>query len=315
MISLWKSIILGATACGLLSTGLPASADPHTGMSQNVVFIGGTTLSTSVPCGYGSITDANVMYSSGGGCLPVTGPEEELGDFTFTPIAPADVTAANLVTYDTAVLNVASAAMACSTGTLSDQAKADLVEFVGNGNKLIIYDSECYPGPVDYTWLPFPFTTANPGALGAPGTLTVVENNLLSTWVGDPDCSGAGAADPHCINVAYLGSSTDAVGDMNVVTTIDPNLCADLSGTNAIGVTGATHVYMKYPTANGVGLILYNGLDMDHLYADDATVTQTFGSNSFSSRSIRRTCPVARRWLASSSPRRRLRTKLERTIR
>jgi len=272
--NLGKAIIVSVMACGLFWPGLPTSADPHSGMSANVAFIGGSTLDTNVPCGYSGFTAANVMYVSGGGCLPVSGPVGELGDFTFEPMVPADVSAANLALYDTAVLNVASWAMNCDTNNLSAQAKADLVDFVGNGNKLIIYDSECYPGPVDYTWLPFPFTTANPGALGASGTLTVVENNLLSTWVGDPDCTGAGALDPHCINVAYLGSSTDAVGDMNVVTTVDPNLCADLSGTNAIGVTGATHVYMKYPTASGVGLIFYNGLDMDYLYYDDTELRQ-----------------------------------------
>jgi hypothetical protein len=158
-----------------------------------------------------------------GGCLTVSGPIGGLGDFLFSPMLPGDVSTASLAAYDTVVLNVASNAMACNTNNLSAQAKTDLINWVFGGGKLIIYDSECYPGPIDYSWLPYPFSTANPGALGAQGTLTVVEDNLLSTKVGDPTCTGAGASDLHCIDVDYLGTYSDAVGDMNVLTTVDPN--------------------------------------------------------------------------------------------
>jgi len=244
--------------CGaLLLAASSAFANPHAGQSSNVVIIGGTTLDTAAICGNNAA--ANSMGATAGGCLPVSGASGELGDFTFTPMAPAAVSAANLATYDTAVLNVASSAMACNTGNLSAQAQADLVAFVGSGKKLIIFDSEC--PTQDYSWLPYPFTTANPGALGATGTLSVIENNLLSTMVGDPTCVGG---DPHCINVSYLGTSTDAVGDMNVMTTFDPNWCLDMSGTNAIGITGPVHTYAKYPAGTDTGLILYNGLDQDY---------------------------------------------------
>ena len=161
---------LGAMALALLIVMIaavsPALADPHAGQSVNVVFIGGSTLDTSVPCGYGP--GANVMDYTYGGCLPVTGAAGELGDFTFTPMAPADVSAASLAPFDTAVLNVATIAMACNTNTLSASQQADLVAFVAAGKKLIIFDSECYPGPVDYSWMPFPFTTSNPGAMVVP---------------------------------------------------------------------------------------------------------------------------------------------------
>jgi hypothetical protein len=121
---------------------------------------------------------------------------------------------------DTVLLNVASPGLACDVDILSAPQKADLVAFVARGGKLIIYDSEC--PPQNYSWLPFPFTTSNPGALGARGTLTIVEENFLSTT--DP-------ADSHFIDAAALGTSTDAVGDMNVMTTFDPNWCLDASGT------------------------------------------------------------------------------------
>ena len=100
-----------------------------------------------------------------GGSLPVSIPE--LGSMSFTDVALGDVTAANLASYDTVILNVAGRQMSCSTATLTTQSKLDLVTWVGQGNKLIIYDSECTRGGgVDYSWLPFPFTTNNPGAAG-----------------------------------------------------------------------------------------------------------------------------------------------------
>jgi hypothetical protein len=243
---------------GMLTASLSVQATPHTGQSTNVVFIGGSTLDTNVPCaGWGP--EANNMGATAGGCLPVTGNAGELGDFSFAAMIPGNVSATALAPFDTAVLNVASSAMACNTNTLTVAQQAALVNFVAAGKKLIIFDSECRPQ--DYSWLPFPFTTRNPGALGARGTLTVVEDNFLSTKVGDPSCS---SGDAHCIDVQYLGGSTDSVGDMNVMTTFDPNWCLDLSGTNAIGVTGPVHTYAKYPAGADDGLIIYNGLDQDY---------------------------------------------------
>lgn len=247
----------------------PAEADPHIGQSVNVVIIGGTTLDTSVPCPLvGAGSEANVMGATGGGCLPVPspGPVGELGDFTFTPMDPPAVSTTSLAAYDTAVLNVASSAMACDTNTLTAGQQADLVSFVAAGKKLIIYDSECWPVPQRYNWLPFRFETSNPGAVGKQGTLTIVEDNLLSTLKDDPNCTGG---DVHCIDVARLGPYTDAVGDMNVMTTHDANWCVDMSGTNYLNVTGPVHTYAKYPTGTDTGLIIYNGLDQNfQIYGD-----------------------------------------------
>src|SRR5581483_9173220 len=78
---------------------------------------------------------------------------------TFSTLAPASISASSLAAFDTVVLNVASNGLGCSTAGLSAGAKADLVSFVRNGGKLLIYDSECtFGGSVDYSWLPFPFT-------------------------------------------------------------------------------------------------------------------------------------------------------------
>ena len=215
----------------LLMVSQIVGADPHPGQSLNVAIIGSP----------GVIN---------GGTFPITGVAGELGDFTFTNLAPINVDSTHLAAYDTVLLNVASSEMGCNVNTLSAGAKTDLVTFVNNGGKLIIYDSEC--SAQDYSWLPYPFTTNNPGAMGATGTLTITEENILSnSTIGDI----------HYIDYGALGSSTDAVGDMNVMTTFDSNWCLDMSGTNINGVTGPVHTYAKY----GTGLIIYNGLDVDYL--------------------------------------------------
>ncbi len=183
-----------------------ASADPHAGQSVNVAVIGSPGVTS-------------------GGVLPVSGAVGELGDFAFTNLAPASVSTANLAAYDTAVLNVHSAEIACNLNALSASAKSDLGSFVSSGGKLIIYDSEC-PVQQDYSWLPFPFTTNNPGAAGAQGTLTIAEENVLAS---------ASASSPHYVDAVGLGSNTDAVGDMNVMTTLDPNWCLSMSRSAGAG--------------------------------------------------------------------------------
>jgi hypothetical protein len=182
-----------------------------------------------------------------GGFMPTSGPD--LPGMTFTNLAPAAVSAASLAPFDTAILNVASVEMGCNVDTLTPAAKAALVAFVAGGHKLIIGDSEC--APQNYAWLPFPFTTNNPGAMGALGTLVIVEENVLSS---------SNPASPFYINAALVSSGAE-VGDSNVMTTRDSNWCVDMNATNINNVTGAVHTYAK--VGGDVGLIIYNGFDTD----------------------------------------------------
>jgi len=227
------AVVIAAAIVVLAAGRSPRAVDanPHAGQSVDVAVIGSPGVVN-------------------GGSLIVTGGAGDLGDFTFTNLAPANVTAANLAAFDTAVLNVASSAMACNVDTLSAQSKTDLNAFVSGGGKLIIYDSEC--SEQNYAWLPYPFTTNNPGAAGAAGTLTIAEENLLAS---------ASVASPHYIDAASLGADTDAVGDMNVMTTLDANWCLSMSGTNSNNATGPVHTYARY----GSGIIIYNGLDVDYM--------------------------------------------------
>jgi|RhiMetdeSRZDD1v2_1073273.scaffolds.fasta_scaffold66144_3 Big-like domain-containing protein len=250
-IRLWGLLVAVPLAVVLvmLATTLSVQANPgHPNPSMNVVIIGGTDLL----CG---INSANRVVS--GGCFPVStmGPTGNFAtEFTFTALSHTLVNAVTLAPFDTALLNVHSPGLNCNLGLLTPTQKQDLVNFVGQGNKLIIYDSEC--PPQDYSWLPFPFKTSNPGALGQTGTLTIVEENTLSS---------NNSSNSHYINAPMVSTSTDAVGDMNVMTTFDPNWCLDMSGTNAIHVTGPVHTYARYGSFGSVGLFIYTGLDLDFL--------------------------------------------------
>lgn len=217
---------------------------------------------TSQPSLNVAIIDSVTVRNGGSFPTTTTGSTGSFLDFNFFILPRANVSLAALEPggvcgadgCDTVLLNVASTGMACNINNLTAQQKADLVSFVNLGRKLIIYDSECVTQ--DYSWLPYPFTTVNPGALGAQGALTIVEENTLSS--SDP-------TSPYFIDAVMLGTQTDAVGDMNVMTTYDPNWFLDMSGTNAIGYTGPVHTYASLPPGSDAGLIIYNGLDVDYM--------------------------------------------------
>jgi hypothetical protein len=213
-----------------------------------------------------------------GGAFPTTtsGPTGSFTDFNFFTLPLGSLSLAALQpggvcgepACDTVLLNVGGSGINCNTGNITAQQKADLVSFVNSGRKLIIYDSECTSQ--DYSWLPYPFTTVNPGALGAQGTLTIREENTLSS--ADP-------VSPYFIDAGMLGTQTDAVGDMNVMTTYDPNWFLDMSGTNALNVTGPVHTYASLPPGTDEGLIIYNGLDIDALRTYTAPDSATPAGN------------------------------------
>lgn len=223
---------------------------------------------------FGATQSKNVAYVDtltviNGGTFSTTDPA--FSGYNFYQLTIPNITAANIGPggvcgangCDTILLNVASSGVDCNISTaLSTAEETVLLNFVDAGGKLIIYDSEC--SSQDYSWLPYPFTTANPGALGASGALTIVENNVLSS---------DNSADPSYIDASVLASQTDAIGDMNVMTTQDANWCLDMSGTNALSVTGPVQTYARY----GAGLLIYNGMDVDTL-GSSTTPETTSGS-------------------------------------
>lgn len=215
----------------------------------------------------GSVNVALVPNPSGEGCcagiMPtagvVGGTALDFGSFHFTNLPVASVGPSTLGAVDTLVL------LQVSTSEFTPAQRDTINNFVDAGGKLIIYDSDATSGE-DYSWLIRPFSTSPPcpncGITG--GTLTVVENNTLSS--NDP-------ASPDYVNTAEIPPATDAVGDANVVATSDAAWFGDMGAANGRGQAGWVHSYATSPS--GHGLVIYNGLDTDHI-----------GSTSYSSSGI-----------------------------
>jgi hypothetical protein len=220
--------------------------------------------------GGGSLNVAVVdsVSCANGGALPTSGVGStgSLATYSYFPLTVGGLSLAQLSSggvcgsggCDTVLLNVCSTGMACTTSGLTAAQKSDLVSFVGAGKKLIIYDSEC-PG-VDYSWLPSPFTSALLSGSATPGTVSIVEENNLSS---------SQAANSHFINTAVLGGfcSADQVQSANAMLTTSPNWCVDMVGTKDT-TSAPIHLYANYQGGGGAtGLIIYNGLDLDHTCA------------------------------------------------
>lgn len=194
--------------------------------------------------------------ATGAGYLPTT--DAAFSGITFTNVPLASVNAATLAAYDTVLLNQVCAPLTQFTASQ----RTDLVNFVNNGGKLIIYDSDaCDTTPVDYSWLPFSLTTNSPGQTGSSGgTLTIVENSALGTT----DNSSTAFVD-----TAQIVAATDAVGDANVMVTKDSHWCASMSATNVNNVTGFVRAYALY----GSGIFIYNGMDTNYMSTNTAPGT------------------------------------------
>jgi hypothetical protein len=121
--------------------------------------------------------------------------------------------------------------------------------------------------------------------------VNIVEENTLSS---------SNPADSHYIDAADLGANTDAIGDMNVMVTLDSNWCLDMSGTNVNEVTGPVHTYARFGSQGSVGLFIYNGMDVD--YMGDATPDwlPRYGCKSYSSPSTRTISPAPFLWPGSA---------------
>jgi len=128
---------------------------------------------------------------------------------------------------------------------------ASFNDFIAAGHKLIIQDSDACT-KTGYSFLPYPFTTSNPGARGEHGkNLILVESSTLGSDKTDP---------AHFIDAtAYAKSLYNQLGDANTVTSQDPHWCGHFFGTNALNVNGFMHMFATY----GRGMIIYDGFDRD----------------------------------------------------
>lgn len=183
----------------------------------------------------------------------VTGyPQETFGE-SFSNMPLAQVTAANLSQYDTAVLNEVH------VSSLSTTAKSALAGFVANGGKLLIHDAD-ETGGNDYSWL---LPNASPGSVvvGAGCGTACGSASGTSSIVKDSSVISANPADPSYVNLDELYHFTDQ-GDSNLLTSNGSSAFQTLvAGTNARNETGAQ---IAYATVNQ-GLIVYNGFDTDFI--------------------------------------------------
>lgn len=143
--------------------------------------------------------------------------------------------------------------------SVSEGFKRALVSWVGAGHKLIIQDADgCGPFNVpDYSFLPFPFATSNPGAQGAASALRIVEKNSIAS----PESDDPAFLDLEAWRTKTNGNPQNDFGDSNTVIKYDPNWCGAIVGTNVKGANGFVLAYAHY----GNGLILYDGVDRDQL--------------------------------------------------
>jgi len=224
-------------------------------------------------CNNGSLNVAFVPNPSGpgGGTLPTT--DAAFSNFSFTNVPYASVNATTLANYDTVVL-----IMCDPMNQTTPSQRTDIVDWVSNGGKLIVYDSECFTNAtINNSWLPYPYTTYCPGGWGATKSsypwvdLQILENNTLSS--SDP-------ISPYYINTTMIAYDTDAAGDQNVFITRSAGWCGDMLGTNALnatgqlaapGTTGYSHGYSHYDK----GLFIYNGLDIDDIDSDSDPTANT----------------------------------------
>jgi hypothetical protein len=205
-----------------------------------------------------ALIPSNIPLSSPGnlGVMPissyVTGrPNDSFEKFTFKYLALNNITTATLSSFDTVAL------IQVRTSDLTAVAKAALAQFVANGGKLIIHDSD-ETSLNDYSWLlPGPYSTrigAGCNACGlTSGTSNITANSSLIS---------SNPADPSYVSIAELTKYTDAVGDANLLVSDDPRWFAAASGANATHEAGAQLAY-----ASNNGLIIYNGFDTDMIKA------------------------------------------------
>jgi hypothetical protein len=136
--------------------------------------------------------------------------------------------------------------------TLSSTFKQALLAWVAAGHKVIIQDSDYCAGSrmPDYSFLPFPFATANPGAAGARGEAGVIEDSSLVS---------SDSKSPAFIDTAAWVAAQNDIGDSNVVVRFDARWCGAMWAKNKLKKNGMSLAYARY----GRGLFIYDGFDFD----------------------------------------------------
>lgn len=233
------AIEAGSVSGDSCSAGPPIAAQPVQRSSAKVLVLA-RKASLYPPLGY-SAKDASENPAA-----------SMYGRIGFTRVAPGAASPALLGSapgFDTVVL-----AQVCDAATaLPDSFKRALVDWVGQGHKLIVHDSDLCDGAntPDYSFLPYRFATSNPGKGGAESRkLVFVEENSLGRSL---------ERDPAFLDLGAWANSPNELGDSNTVKEFDPHWCGHLVTRNVLNVNGFVEAYAHY----GRGLIIYDGFDYD----------------------------------------------------
>jgi outer membrane protein OmpA-like peptidoglycan-associated protein len=160
----------------------------------------------------------------------------------------AMLTPSDLAQYPTIMLN----GLCIPTDFLSAPIGAALANWILAGHKLLIYDADMCNHNVVYPFLPYQFTSNNPGAQGAKGNrLIEVENDQLGSLEASDKT--------HFFDPQPFATGNNQLGDANTVVSQDPHWCGHLFGTNVSNVNG----FMQMYAVDGKGLIVYDGFDHD----------------------------------------------------
>lgn len=175
--------------------------------------------------------------------------EKEAKPYHITRINATTLTPELLAKHDTLVFN-----MVCVSSEYLTTQQTDAVNrWVSAGHVAIIWDSDSCGATTNYSFLPYPFKTNNPGAAGAAGKrLIEVESNAL----GSLDRNDVA----HYFDAkAYAANENNQIGDANTTVTKDDHWCGHLFGTNSNNVNGFMQMYAPY----GQGFFVFDGFDHD----------------------------------------------------
>jgi len=174
--------------------------------------------------------------------------DKPLPEYSFTTIGAGML--------DATALNGAEAVIArdvCSMPQmLAPQQMALLLQWVAAGHKLVIGGGAgCGTNGADYSWLPYPFTTAAGAEITHAG-LIQVENNALGT----DDKNDAA----HLVDVAsYVQNGNNSLANALVVATADSHWCGHFFVAKPTNVNGFVQTY----AIDGRGLLIYDGFNDD----------------------------------------------------
>jgi hypothetical protein len=175
--------------------------------------------------------------------------EPAMGGVTLRLISPDVLAPAALISeplIDTVVLG-----QICRIGErMSKPFKQALMAWVAAGHKLLIQDSDSCAESPDYSFLPYPLKTVNPGASGARGLAGILESSPLVS---------SSKRDSSFIDMTAWKEGPNDLGDSNVVVEWDQRWCGAMWSKNKLQKSGFALAYAHY----GRGLIIYDGFDFD----------------------------------------------------